>query len=459
MLIPAARSSAPWGLAIQWIVPAVALLACDGPRADRAAAVEPPPSRHAESFDSGDASRPVEFLSWWGPVGESNPTEALLAFHKSRYPQDLIVNAKTIFAGQARKTAKAQLESGDPPDVFQSTIGKDHMQWVLTNGIDGRGAKILAVDDFIEDAAEWRKVIPAGLLAEMSFDGKLYGVPATVHRINAVFYNRRVLRSHGLAVPSSVAELENAGETLRAAGIPLFAIGAREPWPLGHFVFEGLLVALEGPAFYKSYFSGRERADDPRIVEALRVALRLLRYARADSARLTWLQAGEKVAKGEAAATVTGDWAEVFFAPNGLGPDDAVVEGAFPGSENTLVFTVDVFSVPVASKNLSGAKRLLSTIGSQQGQRLLSRVKGCLSPRSDVDAELVGPMRRRKFELLRDGRTVMGLVGLIPPRFYEDVNWALLDMMEQDDVEPVVQTLRARYRLLSAPADLEVRPF
>ncbi len=452
------RGRSPTVLARMWRWACLLLaLGCDRPRAVAG------PDLPATADGTREAARPIELLTWWGPVGQSNPTEALIAVHRSMYPRDVIVNAKTIFASEARRTTRMQLESGDPPDVFQSTIGKDHMQWVLTNGVDDRAAKIRAIDGLIDDVPSWRKVIPPWLLGKMSFAGKLYGVPATVHRVNAVFYNKDVLRQNGLAVPSSIEDLEGAGEKLRAAGIPLFAIGSREPW-LAHVVFEDLLVAREGPQFYESYFRGKELVDDPRIVETLRAALRLLRYrgaelAPVDPTRLTWIEAAQQVAKGEAAATVTGDWAEVLFAPDGLGEGDAVVEAAFPGTEETLVATVDTFSIPVAAKNLEGAKRLIATIGSEQGQRILSKVKGGLSPRSDVSATLPGAMKRKKFELLREGRMVLGLSALLPPRFRDDVNWALLEMVKQDDIEPVMQTLRSRYRLLSAPADAESRPF
>jgi len=435
---------------------AALLLACDRPRASAGSPGKAVPT----SRPVDEAARPIELLTWWGKVGDSNPIEAFYAVHRRRYPLDLIVDAKTNLSDQARRTRKEQIESGEPPDVFQATIGKDHMQWVLTNGADARDSKVLALDDVMaDDVRAWRAVVPARILELVSFDGKLYGLPATVHRINAGYANRRVFREHGLDVPRSVADLLSAAEVLGAAGVPLVAIGAREPWALRLLVFEGLLVALDGADFYESYLAGKERADDPRVLEALRLGLALMRHANADWDGLTWMQAAEMVARGKAAWTPAGDWAGVLFAPGELAPAGDVVETAFPGAEDTLVYTVDVFSATVAAKNLAGAERLLSTIGSEEGQRALSRIKGCLSPRSDVNAYDASPTQQRKARLLRDGRITLGAVSLAEPRFCEDVQAALAEMVKQGDVEPVVQTLRSRYRLLSKAADLATRPF
>jgi glucose/mannose transport system substrate-binding protein len=256
------------------------------------------------------------------------------------------------------------------------------------------------------------------------------------------------LAAHGLAPPASVADLKAAGRKLRAAGVPLFAIDGKEPWQLGHFVFEDLLVAREGADFYRSYFSGAERPDDPRMVKTLEEALELLRYANPDWQELSFLEASDLVVQGKAAISVGGDWMTVYYAPDGLIDSSPIGEGAFPGSEQTFVFTLDLFSVPVSAKNPAGAKRFLTTVLSAEAQRVLAKVKGCISPRTDVNDAGATAIQRQKAELLRRGDLALALSGIVPKQFHDDVNWALIDMAKQRNIKPALQALRSRYHLL-----------
>jgi len=419
-------------------------LALAGCRDAPASQVAPSPSVEA----SASITRPIELLTWWGPIGQSDPVGALIALHAKRFPGDFVISAKTLMSGRAKKTIKARMLAGDPPDVIQSNAGYDIRQWVSVNGVDDRDSRLVPLDETLPEVSALWTTIPPKLLDFLTYQGKLYGVPATVHRVNAIFYNKSVLAAHGLQPPRTVADLKAAGRKLRAAGIPLFAVGAKEPWPLGYFVFEGLLIAREGPEFYRSYFAGAEQPDDPRIVKTLQEAIELLRYKNADWTRLTFVQASALVAQGKAAISVDGDWTSVFYAPDGLTDAHPIGEAAFPGSEETFVFTSDMFSLPTGAKNGAGAKRFLSTIGSIEAQRILSRVKGCLSPRIDVNEAGTTAIQKQKAELLRRGDLALALSGIAPSQFQDDVEWALVDMLKQGNVEPAVQALRSRYHLL-----------
>jgi ABC-type glycerol-3-phosphate transport system substrate-binding protein len=389
--------------------------------------------------------RPIEVLTWWGPLGQSDPVRALINEHAKFFPDDYVISAKTQLSGRARNTIRARMMSGDPPDVFQCNVGYDMRQWVSVNGVDDRDSRLTPLDDIFP----WLwTAVPPKLLDYISYQGKLYGVPATVHRVNAMFYNRMVLAAHGLAPPTTLADLKAAGRKLRAAGVPLFAISGKEPWQLGHFVFEGLLIAREGPDFYRSYFGGAEQPDDPRVVKTLQEALELLRYANTDWQDLTFLKGSELVAKGKAAISIDGDWMSVYYGPEGLTDNSVIGEGAFPGSEKTFVFTSDLFSLPVNAKNPAGAKRFLTTVESPEAQRVLTKVKGCLSPRTDVNDAGTTAIQREKAELLRRGDLALALSGIVPKQFHDDVNWALIDMGKQRNVEPALQALRSRYHLL-----------
>jgi hypothetical protein len=75
-------------------------------------------------------------------------------------------------------------------------------------------------------------------------------------------------------------------------------------------------------------------------------------------------------------------------------------------------------------------------------------VKGCLSPRADLNVDGGTAIQRDKARLLREGKLVLALSGLVPKQFQDDVEWALRDALRENDIEPVVEALRSRYELL-----------
>jgi glucose/mannose transport system substrate-binding protein len=389
---------------------------------------------------------PIEIFSWFERIGESDPLGVLAAEHRRRYPDDVIINARA--SGLARKALRGRMLRGEPPDAFQANVGTDLLQWVLVDGEDARESKLLPLDGLVAGVGSWRKAIPSALLERLSYDGKIYGVPADLHRNNTLFYNKKVFARYGLGEPRTVEDLHAMGEKLRGSGVSLLAVGSREPWTVALLLFECLLVAREGPKFYQDYFAGRLEAADPRFIRTLEAGIGLFAYVNPNHRELSWLQAVELVTRGEAAMTVMGDWARVSFIAAGLRLGQDYGEIPFPETAGTFLFSADAFALPVEAKNRAGVQRLLATIGSPEGQRAISRARGTLSARLDVPPPDTDPVLMSSFALLQKKPPVMALSGLLPAAFADDLAAALGEMLDQHDVDPVIHMLRSRYVLL-----------
>jgi glucose/mannose transport system substrate-binding protein len=423
-------------------------VACTGGRGGGSAGQAQASTSSAATGAPGADARPVEMFSWWERVGDSDALGALIREQQRRYPADVIINASAGLSGLARKTLRTRMLRNEPPDTFQANVGFDLMQWVLMNGMDARETRLLPLDDLVVGADTWRRVMPAAVLAQVTYDGRLYGVPSNIHRINSVFYNKHVFRRFGLAEPTSVDDLRAIGRKLAGTGVAPIAVGSREPWTLALLMFECLLVAREGPATYRDYFRGTMRPDDPRVIATLEAGMDLFAYVNPDHTKLSWLQAMDLVVRDQAAMTVMGDWARVSFNALGWKPGEDYGEIAFPGTASTYVFTSDAFSLPVDAKNKEGSRRLLETIGSVDGQRVINAAKGSLAARLDVPPPENDPVMQEKFALLRKGTLVLALSGSVPPIFSEDLAAALAEMLAAHDTEPAIHMLRSRYALL-----------
>lgn len=419
----------------------LALLACQPSGGD-------PSSSNSGTDESASLrSSPIELFTWWARVGESDTFGELMRVHAKRFPGDVLINATAELSGTARKTLKTRMDHNDPPETFQANIGTDLMNWVLVNGLDARESKLLPLDGVVPDTETWRKAFPKQFIDLLSYDGKMYAVPSNAHRLNCLYYNKRIFQKYNIPIPTSPSDIKSIAQQLAGKDVIPLAIGSRDPWTLSLYFFENLMVALEGRAFYTDYFSGLLRSDDPRVERALDMGLQSLEFANPDHAQLTWLQAIDLVIQGRAAMTVMGDWAKITFEAHGFKMGVDYEEIAFPGSEDTFVFTSDTFPLPIHAKNREGAIRLLSTMGSKEGQEAMNRAKGALSARIDVPVPN-DPLMRRKHELLRNGSAILALSGRLPAQFAQDLNVALMEASTQKDVEPLLHMLKSRYALL-----------
>jgi glucose/mannose transport system substrate-binding protein len=403
------------------------------------------------SRDHGEAGvpgqSPIEMFAWIERIGAHDPLAELVDVHHQRYPEDNIINARAALSGLARKTLRARMMRNEPPDTFQANAGDDLMQWVLTNGTDARESKLLPLDDLVPNIASLRLAVPAALLERVSYDGKIYGIPANILRNNLLFYNKKLMAKYGLAEPKTVDDLLAMGAKLLGTGMPLISLGSRAPWTVSLLIFDNILVAREGPDFCRDYFAGRLAADDPRVVRTLRTGLQLLLLANADHRDLSWLQGVEMVVQGKAVMTVMGAWARATFKEHGMKLGVDYDEIPFPGSADTFVFSSDAFGLPTNAENRAGAARLLGTLGSIEGQRAVNQSRGTLSARIDVAPPPASPQLAQGHELLMQGKMLIALWGILPGSVAMDLEAALGEMLDQKDIDPVVQTLRSRYAL------------
>jgi raffinose/stachyose/melibiose transport system substrate-binding protein len=111
--------------------------------------------------------------------------------------------------------------------------------------------------------------LPAPALAAETLraDGKVYAVPFASQTM-LVIYNKGLFDQHGIAEPSTWAELEAACDTLKAAGLFCFANGTATAWQ-NETIVTALGASIIGQDFYEDLMAGTTDFTDPRYVEAL----------------------------------------------------------------------------------------------------------------------------------------------------------------------------------------------
>ncbi len=352
------------------LVLASLMLAACGGQATEAPAAEPA------------VGKSVEVFSWWTGGGEAAGLDAMIVVFKAQHADIEFVNAAV--AGGAGTNARAvlatRLQAGDPPDSWQGHAGQELI------GTYVAASQIEPLNDLYE-AEGWLAVMPETLIPLISQDGNIYSVPVNIHRANVLWYNPAVLEANGVEVPTSMDEWFTAMDTLKAAGVQPLALG--EQWTKMHLM-ETVLLGSLGADAYNGLWDGTTDWSSAEVTAALDDYAKVLTYANADSASLSWQDAAQLVVNGDAAFNVMGDWAEGYFRELGKAPNTDYGWAATPGSDGVFQFLSDSFVLAVGAPDPEAATAWLKVAGSKAGQEAFNPVKGSICARTDCDKALFG---------------------------------------------------------------------
>jgi glucose/mannose transport system substrate-binding protein len=340
----------------------------------------PPPAPAEE--ETGGVTGDLEIFSWWTAGGEADGLNAMYEVLQARNPEMNIINATV--AGGAGSNAKAvlatRMQAGDPPDSFQVHAGHELIDtWVVADKMEPV--------TFLFEENGWMDVYPPGVIDVLSYEGEIWSVPVNIHRSNVTWYNKAVLEENGLTVPTTFDEFFAAAETLQAAGVTPLALGDNGIWASTH-LFENVLLGVLGPEAYRGLWTGETDWNSPEVTEALDTFARMLEYVNADHAALSWDQAAQLVADGDAAMTIMGDWAQGYFTSIGLTADEEYGWAPSPGTDGVFMMLSDSFGLPAGAPHREAALEWLTVAGSREGQDAFNPLKGSIPARTDGDRSL-----------------------------------------------------------------------
>ena len=156
--------------------------------------------------------------------------------------------------GLMDKTKVAMANNRDLPDIFQSWGGS------VMGGYADAGRLL--------DMTKELKDIPGSAAAQqaMTWKGKIYGV-APFFAIAGVFVNEDIFDRYNLKVPTTIEEMEEVAEALKAKGIQPFAVGARDKWPvLAMYMY--LVNRFGGMEAFNDAQARKARFDSEPMVKA-----------------------------------------------------------------------------------------------------------------------------------------------------------------------------------------------
>jgi glucose/mannose transport system substrate-binding protein len=330
------------------------------------------------------ATKDVQVFTWWAAGGEKAGLDGLISVFKKDCPQYNFVNAAVAGGGgdKAKTLLANNLKAGNAPSSFQAHAGGELSDYIA-NG---------QVQDITSEfkANGFNAVFPKDLLSQITVGGKVYSVPADIHRANMVWVNPLVLKKAHLdptKAPATVKDWIADLAKLKAAGVttPLvLSKGFAE-----EMLLESTLLGDLGVDKFNGLYNGTTKWDGADVTAALNDFKTLESYSNTDRETMDWDAALSKYLLPNNPATATGgyqlmgDWVPAQILSLKM-PTSAYTYWPAPGTNGVYQWLSDSFTLPKGGTNAEGAKCWLKVVGSAAGQKAFNTVKGSIPARTDA---------------------------------------------------------------------------
>jgi glucose/mannose transport system substrate-binding protein len=323
----------------------------------------------------GTAVKNVEVFTWWADGGEKAGLDNLVGTFGTACSTFTFVNGAVAGgAGSNAKQVLAQrLATNQPPDTFQAHAGAELTDYINAGQVENLSQ--LYKDWGLTDA------FPKGLIDNLTVSGKIYSVPANIHRANILWSNKTVTASAGITKDATTLDAFFADlEKLKAKGVTPLALG--KDWTQ-LMLFESVLISNLGADKFTGLWKGTTDWAGADVTKAIADFKKLLSYTNADRDTFDWTDAEKLVQGGKAGYQLMGDWEAADLDAKGF-KDYAF--SVFPGNTGTFQWLADSFVLPKGAPNAEGTKCWLKTVGSAEGQKAFNTKKGSIPARTDAVA-------------------------------------------------------------------------
>lgn len=224
---------------------------------------------NSDNFEKSSLDKKTTLKLWhiWAVESEANraPFLKVLGDFQKTFP-NISLEVDDTEAQTYNTRIKLAAAVNELPDVFYYLGGGLLKSFVKAN-------KVLCFDEYLNDGTKER-IIP-GSLSQMTFDGKVYGLPYT--QACAVFYvNKELFEENNVKIPETYQELIDAVKAFRRKGITPMTVGAKDDWTIAQY-FDLLAVRTAGYTICRNALSNNGSFEDPALVESARKFQELVR--------------------------------------------------------------------------------------------------------------------------------------------------------------------------------------
>lgn len=340
----------------------------------------------------------LQVLHWWTSASERKAADHLaarLAGEGIAWQDAAIPGGAGLGAG---KVLKGRVLAGDAPEVTQ-LIGPSIAEWADLG--------LLLELDNVADAGTWNSFLFPTIQQLVVHRRHVVAAPLGIHRLNTLYYNRPLFERLKLAPPTTWAQFEEVARRLRAAGVAPLAQSS-EAWQVAA-LFENLVLAESGPAFYRELFVQRSpaAAADRRTMEALQ-RLRLMKgWIGKDLDERPWPEVVRQFGRGQAGMMIMGDWAKAELAEHNALPDRDFGCAAAPGTADYHLYSVDTLAMFAGDyRQMALQEQMARLMVTPSVQASFNQLKGGVPVRRDADPNAMDSCARQSWTVFAKGAAV-----------------------------------------------------
>ena len=338
------------------------------------------------------APQPVtlEMDTWWATPSELAPINDVVAIHEKQFP-NVTVNVVTASSQAAMDTnVTNRFAAGSPPAALQANLGGNALQFAGSALSLGTPA--------------WASSFSPSVLAPLTQNGKLIGVPLGLTRQNVTYWNIKVMSTLPAplnTIPHGVDGFETWVVGVAAKGYthPL-CFGFKDGWVNAHILFEDIVPAMAGGSYSTQYWSGQDPngAASQKMSAALDFAAKyVFPYQTSDTPTMGMADGINRLMKPETdisqqcLMTAMGDWGgtQLEAAPGNYvaGPGKDFDASGWPGAEDLVDFGGDAMVAAATTANTAEVTALFDTLASEAGQLAFAMKKGEIPARTLTAAD------------------------------------------------------------------------
>ncbi|MFY8118247.1 MAG: extracellular solute-binding protein [Roseateles sp.] len=383
------------------------------------------------------ASAEIELLHWWTSGSEAAMASALR--EEARAAGVSLKSSPVAGASNASTVLKTRFLAGQPPAVAQTD--KSVRLW----------GEAVPLADLGPAVAATLQGLPVPVAQELRYGKQPVAVPLSVHRLNVLWANLRLLRQHGLELPRDWDEFHRVARSLQQRGVLPIALGSSAGQRLSLFV--NLVIGRAGPEFFDRALVGADpqlmRSEQMR--ELLQEFRRLKDYTDAGQVSRDWAAATALLLQGKAAFQMTGDWANGEFQKAGwrAGVDYACVPAPGHGGLHYFEFDRLIFFKTHAAATQEQQRLAVRLLQPELASRL-ARIKGGIPVRQDAPLQDFNACALQSAQDFRAGERQGRLLLALSARMGEGAYGGLRDTLSAYWASDRLSASQAQQRLIQA---------
>jgi raffinose/stachyose/melibiose transport system substrate-binding protein len=410
------------------------------------------------------ADKTVLKVLYYADASQAGYAEDVGAFDKFEAANpDIDLQMEVLFSQAYHQKLSAYIAAGQMPDVVYLWPGARDSSATVHQQKLVKDLKTVFPADF------FKSFNAPALDPKQQLSGMLAELPQSFTYTTAVYANVGLLKSLGLAVPKTYAELKALVPKLRVKNVQTLLLPNGDQWPAQSCLFSTISGRLLGDEFLDDVKAGKAKFTDKGFVDALKFYEQLYKdgVINVSNIQMGYGDGPGMFAAGKAAFFVDGDWrvgayltdrttGKALIDPAKQASDFELLNfPAIPGEKNKLSVSAIAgvglgINKDISGAKLDAAKKLLQMYYGKENMLMKLETGAFVPTRTDVSSTKLEPLQTKQQAYYAGiPKTTYVIDGVLDPSVFNILNAGLQSIpLGAETAEQVAKKMQDAQNLL-----------